>query len=64
MLTLLPVKAEEVVMRRREIYRTHLGCRVESEKRAQVYDGTCTAGHIVEHVTLSAAASVFERACL
>lgn len=64
MLTLLPVKAEEVVMRRREVYRTHLGCTVTSEKRALVYDGTNIAGHIVEHVSLSAPPSVFERACL
>lgn len=63
MLTLLPVKGDQIVLERRVQYRTHLGCTVEMIKRAFVYEGTNIAGQPMEHVTLSAPPSVFERAC-
>lgn len=64
MLTLLPVKRDQIVLVKKQAYRTHRGCMVETEKRAFVYSGTMIAGHPVEHITLSAHHSIFENACV
>lgn len=46
-------------------FRTSEGCLVEMEKRAALHDGVhVAAGHIIEHVTLSAPASIYEAACI
>lgn len=45
-------------------FRTSEGCLVESEKRAALHDGVyVAAGHIIEHVTMSAPDSIFAAAC-
>lgn len=64
MLTFLPVKDKQIVLVKKQSYRTHRGCMVETEKRAFVYVGTLIAGEPMEHVTLSAHHSIFENACL
>lgn len=55
MLTVVPIDADKMVMRRTaKPFMTAEGCLVQSERRAYVHDGaTALAGTVVEHVVLS-----------
>lgn len=65
MLSLIFDKAPKLfLVKALRAFHTAEGCMVESEKRAALHDGThVAAGHIVEHVTLSAPESIFKAAC-
>lgn len=44
--------------------RTHLGCTVERSRSVRLFESTLHTGPLMEFITLSAPASVYEEACL
>lgn len=43
--------------------RTHLGCVVQRHRSARLFQSTLHTGPVMEFITLSAPAEVFEEAC-